>query len=123
MTSQHKVSIATLLFLAFIPIAVAQSGSAGDTTGQDLIRKSVDINKTTLVPTLDGVLDDEIWQRATVITDLHQTVPEDHGDPSRASEFYVTYSDDYFYIAARLYDDDPSSINSRQLIQGGEPGV
>lgn len=99
--------------------AIAQIDSSND---QSFIRKSVDINKTTLSPVLDGNLDDEIWQQATLITDLHQTLPVDHGEPTRASEFYVTYSDDYFYVAARLYDDQPSEINARQLIQGGNLG-
>lgn len=81
-------------------------------------RKSVDIQRTTLEPVIDGVLDDEIWQQATVITDFHQVNPVDHGTPTQESIFYVTYDDNYFYVAARLFDTDPDQIIARTMIQG-----
>ena len=82
------------------------------------VRKSVDIQRTTLEPVIDGVLDDEIWQQATVITDFHQVNPVDHGTPTQDSIFYVTYDDRYFYVAARLFDTDPDEIIARTMIQG-----
>jgi len=81
-------------------------------------RKSVEIVRTDLVPEIDGVLDDEIWKTATVISDLHQFSPVDQGEPSERSEFYIAYSERFFYIGARLYDSDPSGISARQLVQG-----
>ncbi|MBF8269845.1 MAG: hypothetical protein HW386_1554 [Gammaproteobacteria bacterium] len=81
-------------------------------------RKTASIPRTTSVPVLDGVLDDAAWQNATVITDIHQILPVDHGVPSERSEFYVMYDSDNLYIGAKLYDSAPDQINARQLIQG-----
>ena len=39
--------------------------------------------------------------------------------PAERSEFYLAYSERYFYVAARLYDSDPSAISARQMVQGG----
>lgn len=85
-------------------------------------RKRVEITRTELSPKLDGVLDDEIWKTATVISDLHQFKPLDQAPPSERSEFYITYNENYFYIAARLYHTNPEEISARQLIQGSGLG-
>jgi len=82
-------------------------------------RKRLEIKRTELAPEIDGVLDDEIWKTATVISDFHQFQPVDHGEPSEISEFYIAYSERFFYVAARLYDSDPSAISARQMVQGG----
>ncbi len=50
--------------------------SAATDTEPAFIRKSTDIRRTTLPPVIDGVIDDEIWQQATVITDLHQALSD-----------------------------------------------
>ena len=76
-------------------------------------RKRVEITRTDLEPEIDGILDDEIWKTATVISDLHQFEPVDHVEPSERSEFYITYNERYFYVGARLYDSDPSGISAR----------
>ena len=81
--------------------------------------KQVDIPRTELIPILDGVLDDEIWAQAAVITDLHQVNPVDHGEPSQSSVFYITYNENYFYLGARLYDSSPEEIRAISLIHGG----
>lgn len=85
-------------------------------------RKSIEIIRTELVPELDGVLDDELWKQATRIEDLHQYQPVDQGVPSERSVFYVAYSERFLYVAARLYDSNPSGISARQLVQGQDLG-
>jgi hypothetical protein len=103
------------LFAMLCSTSSAQvAGSEQATTNFD--RKQIDIPRTTLRPVIDGVLDDEIWQQAAVITDLHQMLPVDHGAPSQESVFYVAYSEDYFYLAARLYDTNPEEIRAMALI-------
>jgi len=94
--------------------AAAQSPQAAGST-----RKRAEIVRTELSPQIDGILDDEIWKNATVISDMHQFQPVDQGVPSERSEFYLAYNERYFYVAARLYDSDPSAISARQLVQGG----
>tara|TARA_R110002110_G_scaffold376446_1_gene586279 strand:+ start:31514 stop:33721 length:2208 start_codon:yes stop_codon:yes gene_type:complete len=109
-----------LFVLSAILLANSVWAQNSSTQLQSGDRKRADIAMTDLEPVLDGILDDEIWQQATVINDLHQTSPVDMGEPSQRSEFYVTYSEDYFYVAARLYDTEPELISARQMIQGGQ---
>ena len=108
-------------FSAFVTVnerVMAQEDGQAEQGG----RKRIEIPRTDLEPEIDGILDDEIWQHAVVITDLHQFQPVDHGEPSERSEFYLAYSERYLYIAARLYDSDPSAISARQLVQGQNMG-
>src|SRR6056300_466468 len=85
-------------------------------------RKRVQIARTDSAPVIDGNLDDEVWQSATVIADLHQFQPVDHGAPSEESIFYITYNDRFFFVGARLYDSEADQIIARQLVQGGGLG-
>ena len=81
-------------------------------------RKAVEVARSTTPPTIDGSLGDTAWAGATIIEDLHQFEPVDHGNPSERSTFYVLYDDDFLYIGARLLDSEPGAISARQLIQG-----
>src|SRR5690606_35516601 len=103
--------------------AQAPTAATSDTTELVLeggtARKRIEILRTDLVPDIDGILDDEIWRDATVISDMHQFQPVDHGEPSERSEFYLAYNERFLYIGARLFDSDPSAISARQLMQGG----
>jgi hypothetical protein len=121
-----KYSPVLVIFALFLTGSLlaqtAADGSAG--TDQDpsalasSTRKSVEIVRTELMPQIDGVLDDEIWKIATVISDLHQFQPVDHGQPSERSEFYLAYTERFLFVGARLYDTDPSGISARQMVQG-----
>ena len=81
-------------------------------------RKSFEIYRTESAPTIDGRLDDEVWQHAVVVSDFHQTAPIDGGDPSELTIVRVAYDEEYLYIAADLRDSNPSGIQAKQLIQG-----
>ena len=102
------VAVAVSLTLASV-VSVAQEGA---------IRKVMDIVRTETPPQVDGRLDEQIWQQATVIADLHQYDPLEHGVPSETSIFYVLYDDENLYIGARLLDSEPSLISARQMVQG-----
>lgn len=114
---QNHFSVFFKIFALFI--ACLSLETVAQTLG-NTDRKQIDIPRTTLSPVIDGVLDDEIWKQAAVITDLHQMLPVDHGEPSQQSIFYVAYSEDYFYLAARLYDTDPEAIRAMALIHDDE---
>jgi len=107
-----------LSILVFLVLFAANLQAQDTQTAASTSRKRVEIARTDLAPEIDGLLDDEIWKNATVISDMHQFEPADHVEPSERSEFYLAYSERYFYVGARLYDSDPSSISARQLVQG-----
>lgn len=69
-------------------------------------------------PVIDGVLDDEAWQHAHVITDFHQTRPGDGTPPSELTEVYVVYDDNALYVAARMYDSEPHRIAAPVIRHG-----
>lgn len=115
----RRLSVPLFFLLASTPILAQPSQVADQRESAATTRKSVEIQRTELAPQIDGVLDDEIWRSATVITDVEQYQPADHVEPSERSEFYLAYSDRFFYVGARLYDSDPSGISARQLIQNG----
>jgi hypothetical protein len=77
-------------------------------------------------PALDGVLDDDAWAFATVISDLHQIAPDEYAEPSEDSIFLVVYTRDALYVAARFHDSEPDKIGAQILQQGdwswGEDG-
>jgi len=105
-----------LLFFSSFPLESFAQANIPDQENANVDRKQIEIPRTELSPVIDGVIDDEIWLQAAVITDLHQLNPVDHGEPSQSSVFYITYSEDYFYVAARLYDSNPEDIRAMSLI-------
>ena len=75
-------------------------------------RKSLQSISVTENITVDGKLDEEIWKTAPVGSDFVMFAP-DNGKPvdeSKKTNVQVVYNDDGVYIAATMYDDDPSKI-------------
>lgn len=83
-------------------------------------RKVSGIRKIEAAPVIDGRLDEDIWQAATIIDDLRQIDPVENGVPSERSVFRVAYDNKNLYIAAELSMSDPEKIIHRQLIQDTE---
>jgi hypothetical protein len=52
-------------------------------------------------PVIDGILNDPIWQKATVFGDFVQTQPGDNTAPSDPTEAYIGYDAKNLYIAFR----------------------
>ncbi len=103
--------------LLFGVVSVAAQDTGGLRVSQE--QKRLAMTRTDSAPTLDGVLDDAAWSRATVIDDFHQFNPVDHGEPSERTLVYLLYDDDYLYVGARMWDSEPDQIRARQMIQGG----
>jgi hypothetical protein len=104
------------LLLAVLLLLFASSAMAVYT--QDGERKSFEISRADSAPIIDGRLDDDVWKNAAAIDDFHQTSPSDGGTPTESTVVWVTYDDEYLYIAADLRDSSPSEIQAKQMIQG-----
>jgi hypothetical protein len=61
-------------------------------------------------PTIDGVLDDRIWQSATPLDGFMQAEPLEGQPASEATEVRIVYDDEAIYVGAMMYDRDPSQI-------------
>lgn len=79
--------------------------------------KQVQLRRLDAEPRIDGVLDEAVWQQAAVITDFHQMNPVEYGEPSQRTEVRLFYTDDALYVAARMYETDPSLIRARVMRQ------
>lgn len=62
--------------------------------------------------TIDGKINEPIWNSAQVATDFISLEP-DNGNPipkNRRTEVKVLYNNDAIYVAATMYDDEPNKI-------------
>jgi hypothetical protein len=55
---------------------------------------------------VDGRLDDEVWQRATPITDFIQKEPVEGAPPTDAMDVRIAYDDTVLYVGARMFSKD-----------------
>lgn len=82
-------------------------------------QKTIQAFKTTLVPKIDGILDDEAWANAPVLSNFIQNFPE-YGLPvSKKTEVRIIYDNSAIYIGAYLYD-DPSQIRKQITARDNE---
>jgi len=61
-------------------------------------------------PTIDGVLDDQVWQSATPFSDFTQRDPNEGDPPTEETEVRVLYTDAALYVAIRAWDSRPDEI-------------
>jgi hypothetical protein len=108
----HVAAILFLLHLMLVPVVMAQSASDADSN------KQVRVVRVESAPLIDGRLDDPVWQDAEVLTDFHQTRPNNGAEPSDPTEVYLIYGDDALYIGARMYDSEPQRIAAPTVRHG-----
>ncbi|MEH6569963.1 MAG: DUF5916 domain-containing protein [Halioglobus sp.] len=64
-----------------------------------------------VAPVIDGhVRDDPAWNRVEPVTGFWQTQPNEGQRSTQKTEVYIAYTEDTFYVAAILYDDNPEGI-------------
>lgn len=98
------------LFLAMQFMCMHES-AAQDTNDRQQVRAL----RTESAPTVDGVLDDAVWQQAERHANFRQTQPILNADPSENSYFQLAYDSDNLYVAFRAYDSDPSAVVATEL--------
>lgn len=62
-------------------------------------------------PVIDGILDEEVWQKATVLSDFYQTNPGDNTAPSYPTKVMIGYDSANLYIGFHATD-DPSRVRA-----------
>jgi hypothetical protein len=65
----------------------------------------VTIPKFEKPPTIDGVLNDPVWQSAAVLKDFYQIDPGDNIAPSKPTEVLIGYDSRFLYIAFKAFDE------------------
>ncbi|MEZ4279048.1 MAG: DUF5916 domain-containing protein [Myxococcota bacterium] len=66
-------------------------------------------------PVIDGVLDDPIWQRAEVITDLTQVEPVQGAPPSFRTEVRILTDGDTLFVSVHAFDPEPDKIVANRM--------
>jgi hypothetical protein len=80
--------------------------------------KQITAVRVETAPVIDGKLDDEVWQQAAVIEDMHQVAPHEYALPSERTVFYLMYDKDALYVGVRAWDSKPEKMTARVLKQG-----
>ncbi|MGI8731895.1 MAG: DUF5916 domain-containing protein [Pyrinomonadaceae bacterium] len=62
-------------------------------------------------PSIDGVLNDDVWKSAVMLKDFYQIDPGDNIAPSKPTEVLIGYDSRFLYIAFRAFD-EPDKIRS-----------
>ena len=92
----------TVFFLFLFLFALAIQGQS---------KKTLNINRTSFAPEIDGNLDDEAWKNANIATDFISFQPEIglKRPNNERTEVRITYDNQAIYISAYMYD-DPDQI-------------
>lgn len=98
-----------LAFLAFFSSTIAQESTKIVVPPEK--SAPVTIPKFDSEPTIDGKLDDEIWQKAAVFKNFYQIQPGDNIAPSRETIGYVGYDEKNLYVGIHAFD-EPDKIRA-----------
>tara|TARA_R110000796_G_scaffold252640_2_gene389925 strand:+ start:194874 stop:197384 length:2511 start_codon:yes stop_codon:yes gene_type:complete len=74
-------------------------------------RKSFEAVRTSEKITIDGVMDEDVWCQAPLVTDFIQNSPNPGMPSQRKSEVRMLYDDQAIYIVAQLYDKKDDVFN------------
>ena len=104
-----SLTLFTALFWLGVPLGVLLAHEKGEGV------KTMTAIRADSPPTIDGILDDEVWQRAPVSGDFLISEPaEKEGQPaSEPTTIRVAYDDHALYIAVLCYDSEPEKIIRR----------
>lgn len=70
-------------------------------------------------PKIDGVLDDPVWQSATLITEFYQTDPTIDIPPVE-TRVYLAFSEDALYVGVYAFDDEPENLRATVMQRDGD---
>lgn len=102
--TMRRLALALLLTLCALPVRAQTT-----TISPDGRRKMTAVQATTPI-VIDGVLDEEVWQRATPAADFVQADPLEGQPATELTEVRVAYDGEHLYIAALCRDTTPAGI-------------
>jgi len=92
-----------IILLLLNQFAIAQNDSVPK-------RKEYTTTRALKTPKIDGLLDDETWKTAPLISDFKQNFPIYDVEPTQSTHVQIVYDNTAIYIAAFLYDSCADSI-------------
>ena len=92
------------------PVGAQVPGGAGAPAQEPRSRPVASAVQVTEAPTVDGVLDEAMWQRATPLAGFVQADPFEGQPGSERTEVRILYDDEAIYVGVVCFDRDPSLI-------------
>lgn len=89
------------------PTPRTNQGAGGTGAGPRPVAAAARVSEA---PTIDGVLEETVWQSATPLTDFVQAEPFEGQAASERTEVRVLYDNLAVFVGVRLHDSDPSQI-------------
>ena len=93
------------------PSVAVPAVSAGVLTG----RPSVTVARADLPPTIDGQLDDPIWQQAAVVTEFVQANPVEGAPATEDTEVYIAFDSTHLYVGMHAHYSDPGMVRANRV--------
>ena len=109
-----KSLLLILISSCAVVVATAQTPASSSTHKVSIPpEKSVPIRITRFdkPPVIDGKLDDEVWQQATIFKDFIQTSPGDNVTPSRQTITMMGYDSRFLYLGFHCFD-EPNNVRA-----------
>jgi hypothetical protein len=75
----------------------------------------VSLQTITSPPTIDAVLEDDVWAAAPRLELTYETQPGDNTPASERTDVRLVSDEKYLYVAVRAWDTTPSSIRARMV--------
>ena len=95
-----RLTLLSWCFAAFVGNASAQQTARSQNDARPVAQAALRQGEVTI----DGRLDESAWARATPITELIQSTPDEGKPPSQRTELRILYDAGAIYIGARMYD-------------------
>ena len=102
-----------LLLRLSVVLAAASTEPIAAQTSWD--RYQVGVVATQQAPTLDGVLDEGIWQSAELIDGFVQQEPDEGAPSSERTEVRLLYDAENLYLGVHAYDSNPSGLTATEM--------
>src|SRR5262245_31450338 len=105
----------TLALLLATVLAAPTGGPDSVSTPKDSSGTRIEVRAVRLTNpiTVDGVLNEPVWQSDNAVTHFIARDPVEGAPPTQRTEVRVAYDDDAIYFGARMYDSAPDSIIAR----------
>lgn len=107
----HICGAVAVGLLPAAPLLAQPTGPAAENKSFEIVRGEGEIS-------IDGRLDEAVWDRAARIDDLHQVEPFEYSEPSQRTEIRIYYDNEALYVGARLWDTEAERITANVLRQG-----
>ena len=111
MTTSGIQKTLSILLITTLGILIAVVPVAGKRTFEPVFNPSLSVSKASTSVSVDGKLDDQMWQSASRAENFVERSPGDMTEPEVRTEAFVTYDEDHLYVAFMCYD-DPATIRA-----------